>query len=401
MIGQVGAECAVRPPPCNTGVEITGDVVHVPRSMFAVHWLQGTGNYDAHELIEDFSRHLGQENWEARDRGLFGYRASFVSQDGLQIHTAPSTAGMPESLVIASGETCEALGWDRLCLLATWGLKLTRVDLAFDHGDVSPRTFKYFWERGYARSRIHRSSCSYHESPEGTTFYMGAPGGTHRLVVYDRRGFNRAELRLKGPRAHALLERGFFSGGVEAGRVVGLGMLRDLVDFVDPTSGANVNRRGLLPWWERWLSGAARAFVTLPARAASSFAARFVWLREQVAPTLARVVDAFGSYAFDQLVAEGRGRLGLRAERADGAIFRARWLAGLEPEERLPRAALFEASETRRGYGPAVDPVQEQLFFKRAESRRIEQHKRARPGFYRDAIGRHLYRVSTAGETGA
>lgn len=353
-------------PSCNTGVETSRGLVHVPRSTFAVHWLQGTGNYDAHDQIEDFSRHLGQDNWEARDRCLFGYKASFVSADGLQVHTAPSTVRMPESLVIASGETCEALGWDRLRLLAIWGLKLTRVHVAFDQGDVSPRTFTYLWERGYARSRVHRSSCSYLESPEGTTFYMGAPGGTHRLVTSDRRGFNRAELRLRGSRANALLEGGHFFGSAEEARGTGLGSLRGLDDFVDPASSANTSRRSLLPWWERWLAAAARAFEKLLARVASSFAARFAQLRKQVAPTLARVVDAV-----EQLLAEGRSRLGSRAEHADGAIFRAHWLAEEKPEVCLPRGALFPAPESSRGYPPSVHPVQEQLFFRRAEAERI------------------------------
>lgn len=407
MIGCPGAERAVRPPSCNTGVEITGALVHVPRSEFAVHWLQGTGNYDAYELIEDFSRHLGQENWEARDRGLFGYRASFASSDGLQIHTAPSTSGMPECLVIASGETCEALGWERVRLLAMWGLNLTRVDLAFDHGDVSPREFKYFWEHGYARSRVHRASCSYHESPDGTTFYMGAPGGLHRLVVYDRRGFNRAELRLKRERAHALLERGFFSGTAAEAAVIGLGSLRDLVDFVDPSSDKNVSRRSLLPWWERWLSGAARAFVKLPARVASSLASRFVWLRDQVAPTLARVVDTFGRYAANQLVAEGRRRNGVRAERADAAVLRARWLAGLEAEGDLPldvpRGAMFPGPERGLGYYVPANPLRagqefprEERFFRVADPRRVEEDRRAHPDCYRDMIARHLFRARTA-----
>lgn len=330
---QLGA--SQRPPSCNTGGKITDAIIHVPRSMFGVHWLQGTTEAIADDLVEDFSNHLAQTNWEVRDRGSFGYRASYVSSDGVQVHFNPSTAEMPASLVVVPGEVCETLGWERLRLLAMWGLKLTRVDLAFDHGDASPRTFRYFWLHGYARSRIRRSSCSYHESPDGTSFYIGAPGGTHRLVVYDRRGFNRAELRLKGKRAHAFLERGAFLGSLTDARMLGLGFLRDLIDFVDPASEANMSRRVVLGWWQRWLEGAARAYVAMPPRPSQRLARALTWLRTQAAPTIAAVVEHFGAATLAQLVREGydrRGRRGLRALAREAAAIRARARLAGRPE---------------------------------------------------------------------
>ncbi len=313
----------------------------MPRSPFGIHWVQGTTSTPADELLADFAEHFGQDTWEARGRGRFGYRESFVSVAGIEVHTKPSTESMPESLVIVPGGACESVGWDRLRWLAMWGLKLTRVDLAFDHGDVAPRTFRRYWEAGRARSRVHRDSFAWHENAEGATFTLGKRSGTRYLRVYDRRGFPRVELELRKERAQAFLGRGGFLGSLADARRLGLGFLRDMVDFVDSSAGRNPSRWPILPWWREWLGGAERANAAMPPRAPTTLAGSMQWMRDQVAVPLARVAYAFGQGAVDELVAVGKARLGPRL-----------LLPRLQDEARRMRSALRASAAAARAGAP-------------------------------------------------
>lgn len=299
-------------PPVTRGAKL--QLVHVERSGFSVHWLRGVAHGVVWEQLADYlTRDVGLSD-PVLCPGLWGYRKGLMFAEGVRLMWDPHSDTMPPCAIEARGEACEALGWERLSLLAL-PFELTRVDLAFDGHDLTPRRLWWSWQHKLARTKL--KTPRWDNDGKHQTFTLGKVGsGTAQVQCYNRRGFNRLELRLFGVRAQAFQEAGGFVGGLLEARRVALGQLRSVIDFVDPQSDSNISRRALLPWWKAFVDGVLKARVQFPARVPASLASRRVFVR-RIGKCLAHVAEFFGPAEIDEAIAWGRLGLGLSDQRPD------------------------------------------------------------------------------------
>ena len=128
-------------PPVTTGCQITGtEIVHQQRSSFGVHWLQGVTDSPEEELLDYFVQECGLTAPEVV-APWWSYRYAVRFAEGVRVMW-DHPSGKSRCAVLVDGETCEALGWRQLSLVAL-PLRLTRLDLAFDGHEISPWRFAW------------------------------------------------------------------------------------------------------------------------------------------------------------------------------------------------------------------------------------------------------------------
>jgi len=240
--------------------------------------------------VDIVSRHLFGLHLEELDRGMWTYKLSAVERTTKA--RVLWSEGREEVAVNLPGEACEMLGTAGvLALVRELGLKLTRLDVAWDTDLVTPATVRAAHAAGDAVT--HSKWHDWRQNPEGSTFYVGKRGSDSdvRLVrFYDRRGPTRVELELHGKRAQMLWA--VLDGADLADWSAGcLAYLVDFVDFRDRAADPNVGRCPRLEWWEDFTEGAGRLALPLPRKAPTLDSTRD-WLEGQVAPALALVLDA-------------------------------------------------------------------------------------------------------------
>lgn len=259
-----------------------------------VHWLTGTCALPSQMVIEIVSRHFENLHFEALDWGRWTYKQSAVehSTDARILWGGQN----PGTCVNLPGEACELLGTAGvLALVRELGLKLTRLDIAWDTDLFTPADVLAADEAGSSvtHSTYRKWMNERGKKNSGSTFYIGRRGSDSdvRLVrFYDRRGPTRVEMELHGKRAQMLwsvldgAELEDWSQGC-------LAYLVDFVDFRDRTQDKNVGRCDRLPWWEDFTEGAGRLALPLP-RKAPTLTSTQRWLEDQVAPALSLVADS-------------------------------------------------------------------------------------------------------------
>jgi len=226
---------------------------------------------------------------EPLDRGMWTYQRSAVERS-----TKARVLWSPDRLDVSvnlPGDACEMLGTEGvLALVHELGLKLTRLDVAWDTDLVTPEVVRAAHQAGQAVT--HSKFYKWMQSPEGSTFYLGKRGSDSdvRLVrVYDRRGPTRVELELHGKRAQMLWA--ILNGAELVDWSAGcLAYLVDFVDFRERSDNTNVGRCPQLDWWEDFTEGAGRLALPLPRRAPTLDSTQ-QWLEGQIAPALALVSE--------------------------------------------------------------------------------------------------------------
>lgn len=254
-----------------------------------VHWLTGTCGLPPALVVETVSRHMYGLHLEEIERGLWTYKQSAIERSTKA--RVLWTEGRLDVAVNLPGEACELLGTAGvLALVRELGLKLTRLDVAWDTESLSPEMARAAHAAGDAVtfSRWH----DWRQNPEGSTFYVGKRGSDPdcRLVrFYDRRGPTRVEMELHGKRAQMLWA--VLDGADLADWSAGcLAYLVDFLDFRDRKADSNVGRCPRLPWWEDFTDGAGRLALPLP-RKAPTLEGSQEWIEHQVAPVLSLVAD--------------------------------------------------------------------------------------------------------------
>lgn len=116
----------------------------------------------------------------------------------------------------------------------------SRLDFAFDDLPFTPQDIETAIREGNVKSLAKRKTMSVKQSPFenkdngeiGTyTVYLGSRQSERMIRVYDRRGFTRLELEMKGKRSDLVAKQLFkASDGVEWFSI-GLSHLRDYVNF--------------------------------------------------------------------------------------------------------------------------------------------------------------------------
>lgn len=318
-----GQRLAGLPPTCNTGAIDTS---------LGVHWLRGTTKMSVLDVVDYLATAL-DESVEVRDGAYHGYTSTHVVGP-VKVWSSESR---PECCVEIGGSACEELGLHRLAVLFSGlDLRLSRLDLAVDHCPFTPHELRSHWMQdnvrtaarcpnvaalekrgmtikpGFEGVRSHK----WHEGPTGSTLSMGSRSSSQYARCYDSRGFTRFELELSGRRSAAAAVQLF--GVVEDSEAfanVSLSLIRDFVDFVEPSEDSNRSRAPLLPFWESFCGSVQRARLTLEGVVARTLDDALAWFEHQVAPVYALLLQGFGRPVLDALARSGRQRWKPRHEK--------------------------------------------------------------------------------------
>lgn len=277
-----------------------------------VHWLTGTSLRPVAEVLEVVKRHLHGLHFEEFEWGRWTY-ARHARERGTGAMVLWSE-GREECAVNLPGEACELLGQVALqSLVRELGLKLTRLDLAWDTDVFTPDVVQAAWNAGAAVTRS--KWYDWRENRDGKTFYIGKRGSdpdVRLMRFYDRRGQTRAEIEVHGKRAQLLWGQ-LDDHDHKHWSQVGLAYVVDFVDFRDRSADANVGRCPRLGWWEDFAEGAKRLYLPIP-RKAPTLESQEAWLEGGVSGTLAMVADWSGDPVayVRKLLAKGRANRSAR-----------------------------------------------------------------------------------------
>lgn len=134
---------------------------------------------------------------------------------GVRVSWGHRTADTDHVLVEISGDALDVLSLDRVQDLAVGvmghgTLKATRVDVALDllksHRVEYGRLWRYVVSSNYvAKHKRSGNSMNWIKTPHGKedTIYLGSAQSLRRLRIYNRRGFTRLELQMRGRWADA------------------------------------------------------------------------------------------------------------------------------------------------------------------------------------------------------
>lgn len=298
--GSVEATDTQTPPPLSdTGVEITDRIT--------IHWLSGSFD-QPFEAVADLVYEL-TDNFDLfpLPYGGNGYKAAYQSVGGLRVYTDPGGDNMPQVHISVPGQACEYLGLEKLQILFCNAKNLTRVDVAFDGYEETPETLADWIERGDIRTRAKRQCCEFTRNlgGAGNRLYVGAITSMWSLCAYDRRGFTRLELRMKGERA-ARFQRVLLQDS-KLLHFTCVGLLREFADFVDAQAETNVSRAPLKASWAVFTEGLCRVKMRLDGKPELTAERVVNWIEYQVSATLA-LYRKLG-FSIDDLVKYGERRM--------------------------------------------------------------------------------------------
>ena len=264
----------VPPPTSGTGVEMT------------IHWLRGGFDQPEADVLELVNELTEGGYGETLPFGRFMYGRQHRFVGGLTVFVEPRADNMPPVLVECPGTACEFLGLEKLRTLFC-NAQLSRVDVAFDHTLFAPIDVAEWVRAGNFRTRAKRvrlDSKLKGPASEGDKLTIGSRASEHYLRVYDRRGFTRMELELKGDMARSY--RNVLLAQDELFRTATVGVLRQFVDFVDASSSSNISRAPLLPVWERLTGKLERVRIRVAGAVQPSVDRVVNFIEHQVAATL-------------------------------------------------------------------------------------------------------------------
>jgi len=293
-----------------------------------VHWFAGTSKKSVKEVLEAVSALQDNAPVVEHKRGARGGYSHSASCGGVFVAWGDTR---PDVFVSVPGEACEELGIPGLAALSV-SIELepsSRLDVAWDTTLLTPDIAAAAFVAGEVVARIDRRpnpetgklrGLERRSNHEGDTVYLGSRSSERFVRFYDRRGPTRVEMELKERRAVELWRRMLALHDEAAWGMEALAELRHFLDFrsivLGKRSGKPVaaSERPLLDWWADFVQGADRRSVVLP-RKAPKLENMDKWLRRQVAPVLALVVDAFGPEIVRDLLTSGRSRYQSRPDR--------------------------------------------------------------------------------------
>lgn len=271
-----------------------------------VHWLTGTTYLEDIDVLDVVHEVTGGADFVVIEGSKWAYGKRYRTVEGIEVLVDPSQPeNMPPVCVNVPGAGCEFLGAERLRELASI-LKPTRIDFAWDGVPFAVEDVAGWIDSRDMRTRF-RSSRKYSTlmGDGGGGVSLGSKSSTGEVVVYDRRGPVRLEMRLRGERAELAYEMLMAPAG--AWSEMFLGVLRGLVDFVDRSGTSRADRAPLLPLWGKFVAGATRAVVALTGSAVPSLDRVTAWIEHQVAKRLHMLAAA--GVSIGELLALGKSRM--------------------------------------------------------------------------------------------
>lgn len=238
-----------------------------------VHWL----TISVRTTLEDARKCLlisGDGLVGTEERGRYNHPRHDLTYRGVKIYHG----GRPGQPVVIEwdGDACDRTERRVFCAVWEWLTKhhgqprCTRLDLARDIGGPSlVEDVKRRWMDGAYNGPIWRKSLDWHESLEGgRTCYLGSKTSDLRVCVYDRRGHNRFEFRLRRDNAHdAMLQLVWIS--------------------MEQAYALALRRFGTIdaPWWDL-VNEPGVDETPRPARTLSELQEAVNWFKQQLGPTL-------------------------------------------------------------------------------------------------------------------
>lgn len=251
-----------------------------------IHWLRGgldQPEADVLDLVNELTEG-GYGETLPFGRFMYGRQHRFVG--GLTVFVEPRADNMPPVMVECPGTACEYLGLEKLRTLFC-NARLSRVDVAFDHGLFTPGDVADWVRAGNVRTRAKRVRFDVKlKGPpsEGDKLTVGSRASEQYVRVYDRRGFTRMELELKGEMARAY--RDVLLADDETFVRTTFGVLRQFVDFVDASASSNISRAPLLTVWEAFTGRLERVRIRVAGAVEPSVDRVVHFIEHQVAATL-------------------------------------------------------------------------------------------------------------------
>jgi DNA relaxase NicK len=264
---------------------------------FSIDWLTLTVFCSVSAAISIYDKVLKQflGNLQIDKFGFAGYKQSLLGLNGFRIFHDLRTKEERVTFVIP-GQACQAIYSyqfiDLMAVIEDMGYRynVTRLDLAFDHELFTPLdVWQAAHEEGIIRTDAKRSSFVITSSPWaeddrgdlGTnTVYIGSRSSERMLRVYDKRGYTRVELELKGKRAKAVSTH-LFHADPDSWYSLAMGHLMDFV---------TVN----CAWWESFTGACKRAYMKITAAAEYSVEKLVAWVDRQVGGALHVIREVLG-----------------------------------------------------------------------------------------------------------
>jgi len=278
---------------------------------YGVHWLSFVVDGPkerAFMLYDLFFKDLFGE-LQSMGHGGRGFDEIWYSLLGFKVYVNPSRGEVEYFHFEIPGQACELIHWeifqgldDVLKSNYPEHYHYSRLDFAFDDLPFTPRDVEAGIREGRVKSLAKRKTMTVNQSPFelkdngeiGTyTVNLGSRQSERMIRVYDRRGFTRLELEMKGKRADLVAKQLFRASDVSEWFSIGLSHLRDYVNFD-------------APWWDEFVNGVGRAWaiVSTPREITEKTTTR--WLEHQVAPALSVINDIHPNNFLKELIKTGR-----------------------------------------------------------------------------------------------
>jgi DNA relaxase NicK len=232
---------------------------------------------------------------------------------GFKVYVLPTESETEFFHFEIPGQACELIPWGILQGLDDVlrnnypdHYHYSRLDYAFDDLPFTPQEVEEAVNSGKVRSLAKRKTLQTQKSPFepkengeiGTyTVYFGSRQSERMIRVYDKRGFTRLELEMKGRRADLVAKQIFRETEASETFSIVLSHLRDFVNF-DTV------------WWKEFVGGVGRAWAIVSNPREITEASITSWLTHQVAPSLSTIHDLHPDYFLKDLIGSGRAKRG-------------------------------------------------------------------------------------------
>ena len=276
-----------------------------------VHWLAFVvhGPKDKAFMLYDLFLRGSFGELQSMGNGGRGFKEIYSSLLGFKVYVDPSRGTEEYFHFEIPGLACELISWelfqgldDVLRNTFSGRYHYSRLDYAFDDLPFTPMQVEAAIRDGDVRSlakrktlKVAQSAFEPKESGEvGThTTYFGSRQSERMIRVYDKRGYTRLELEMKGKRSDLVAKQLFGATDFDAWFPLAVGHLRDFVEFKTK-------------WWNEFTQGTGRAqaIVTTPKEASEAVLTK--WMTHQVAASLSVMDDLHPEHFIRDLLATGK-----------------------------------------------------------------------------------------------
>ncbi len=281
------------------------------KSRYGIHWLSVVvkgPKQDAFMYYEMLFKDLFGP-LDSHGNGGRGFDQIWFGLLGFKVYASPRRGDVEYFEFEIPGQACEQTYWGVLQgmddLLRNNYPDLyhyTRLDFAFDGLPFTPEQVEEAIASGKVRSLAKRDTLTltrklFEKQDNGETGTSWATFGSRfseRMIrVYNRRGFTRLELELKGKRADLVAKELLHASDVSEWLPLAVSHLRDFVDFD-------------APWWSEFVGGIGRAWAIVTTPREIKIDRMDGWAQRSLAAPLSVLHDVRGERYISKLLTLGR-----------------------------------------------------------------------------------------------